>query len=320
MAYLNREWLTSYPAWFIRIFALAALTACIGDGGDEGTPDDQEISNPGAGSGAGEPQGETPVLAQLDDILGGGSCCAVGDSNCICRDAPPLSVSSWPGPYRVADFGTGSGTVYYPSNADPPFAGVALCGGFLNFGPEMSGWGTYFASWGIVTLITSTSPIDIPDIRAILLAGAVEELKRQNGDAGSPIYQKMSGRYGTAGYSMGGGGTSIAAAGDPSLKSSMGLAAWFPVGRGVSVPTLFMCGGIDAVAGCNLSDDAFNSMPNTTPKMTVMVEGVGHLSWFGPNSTSGPYGLAFQKTYLEGDSRWKARLTGLGIPRASNIR
>ena len=35
---------------------------------------------------------------------------------------------------------------------------------------------------------------------------------------------------------------------DPSLKTSVGLAPWEPVGRNIKVLTLLMCGSIDAVA------------------------------------------------------------------------
>src|SRR6185503_13083966 len=110
---------------------------------------------------------------------------------------------------------------FYPTNAQPPFAGMALCGGFLNFGPEMDGWGSFYASWGIVTVITFTSPIDLPEDRAYALGTSVAEMKAANSDAGSTLYGKMNGRYGTSGYSMGGGGTTVATQLDPSLRSSI---------------------------------------------------------------------------------------------------
>jgi hypothetical protein len=173
----------------------------------------------------------------------------------------------------------------------------------------MAEWGPFYASWGIVTVITSTFPTDIPDIRAIALLGSVDELKRLNTTSGSPLFGKMSDRYGTSGYSMGGGGTTIAATQRPALKTSVGLAAWGPVGNGVRVPTLFLCGDADTVAPCFGSDAAYAAMPADTPKMSVSCSGATHFNWFGPGDagrgTSGAMALAFQKVFLEGDERWR---------------
>ncbi len=162
----------------------------------------------------------------------------------------------------------------------------------------MLGWGDFYASWGIVTLITTTLPTDIPAIRGALLIGSIEELKAENNNSGSPLFGKMSGRYGTSGYSMGGGGTTFASNEDPSLNTSVGLAAWGP-SLGMTVPTLFLCGTTDVVAGC--------ANPSTglgTPNMQVSISGYGHMNWFGPTDISGYYALSWQKVYLEGDERW----------------
>jgi pimeloyl-ACP methyl ester carboxylesterase len=108
---------------------------------------------------------------------------------------------------------------------------------------------------------------------------------------------------------MGGGGTTIAATTDTTLKTSIGLAAWGPVGSGVSVPTLFLCGQSDGTAPCSQSEGAYGLMPETTPKMLVAIPGASHFNWFGPQDAgmgrSGAYALAFQKVFLDGDERWR---------------
>jgi hypothetical protein len=208
-----------------------------------------------------------------------------------------------------------SARVYYPTNAPAPFAGISLCGGFLNTGWEMTDWGEFYASWGIVTAITWTGSLDLPGWRGLLLAAAVADLKKENTRALSPLYQKMSDRYGTSGYSMGGGGSTQASAGDSSLKVGIGMAAWSPTGRGVTVPTLLMCGDSDLIAGCSSNSEwAYSQISNSVPKMWVMI-GATHLSWFGPGvdwGLGGAYGLAFAKLFLEGDQRWKTTLLNLG--------
>jgi hypothetical protein len=66
------------------------------------------------------------------------------------------------------------------------------------------------------------------------------------------------------------------------------------------------------VADCSHAQWSYDELPATTPKMMITISGCGHLDcWFGPDDTgghSGGWGLAFQKFYLEGDTRWKALL------------
>jgi pimeloyl-ACP methyl ester carboxylesterase len=216
------------------------------------------------------------------------------------------------GPYKTASKPMQTGTMYYPMDAEPPLAGISICPGFLNTGPEMADWGPFYASWGIVTMVTNTGAADIPDIRASLLLGAIDELKKENMTSGSPISGKMSGRYGTSGYSMGGGGTTIAAQMTASLNSSIGLAAWGGAGQGTKVPTLLLCGDADTVAPCDMSSGVYTGIPDSTPKMQIVIPGATHFNWFGPKDTadqmSGKYALAFEKVYLEGDPRWKSLL------------
>jgi pimeloyl-ACP methyl ester carboxylesterase len=240
-----------------------------------------------------------------------GSCCPTGD--CLCHGTPPARLSAAKGPYKTASLRLSTGTAYYPTDAPPPFAGIAICPGFTNTGPEMADWGPFYASWGIVIVVTNTGGLDDPPTRGDLLLGSIKALKAENTKSGSPLNGKMSGRYGTSGYSMGGGGTTYASSEDPTLKSSVGLAAWEPIGRNIKVPTLLMCGSADLVAECSHTDGSYNAIPNTTPKMKIVISGAEHLaSWFGPdqagNGTSGGYALAFNKVYLEGDTRWKTLL------------
>jgi pimeloyl-ACP methyl ester carboxylesterase len=241
----------------------------------------------------------------------GGTCCK--DGNCLCHGTVPARLSAQRGPFQVRTLQLSTGVAHYPTNADAPFAGISICPGFLNSGPEMADWGAFYASWGIVTVVTNTLGTDVPEIRATKLLNSIKALKAENTKSGSPLNGKMSGRYGTSGYSMGGGGTTMASVTDPTLMTSVGLAPWEPVGRNIKTPTLLMCGSADAVAPCSYVDNSYSAIPNTTPKMKLVIRGGEHLfTWFGPNDggngTSGGYALAFQKVFLEGDERWKPLL------------
>jgi hypothetical protein len=169
---------------------------------------------------------------------------------------------------------------------------------------QTGGWGPFLASWGIVTMIVNTTGADMPQIRGQKLLGGVEAFKAENENSASPLFGKLSGRYGTSGFSMGGGGTTMAATQDPSLLSSVGIMAWTPVGMGVTVPTLFICGTADTLAFCSgHGGPAYNAMPAETPKMMVTVNSahIGQPSTGG--GMSGAWGLAFHKVFLEGDER-----------------
>jgi dienelactone hydrolase len=223
-----------------------------------------------------------------------------------------MQLTSGNGPYKTAQAMGTTGTIVYPTDAEPPFAAVAICPGFLNTGPEMAPWGPFYASYGIVTAVTNTGAADLPDQRGKLLLAAIEELKKMNADSKSPLFGKLSGRYGTSGYSMGGGGTTIIAQTNATLKTSVGLAPWGGSGSGTMVPELLFCGDADTVAPCNMAQSVYTSIPAGTPKMMITVPGATHFNWFSPTDAgggeSGKYGLAFQKVYLEGDVRWKSLL------------
>jgi hypothetical protein len=67
--------------------------------------------------------------------MGAGDCCP--DGNCLCHTAPPSALSGrTKGPFKTATVRLSTGTVYYPTDATPPFASVALCGGFPTRDPR----------------------------------------------------------------------------------------------------------------------------------------------------------------------------------------
>ena len=290
----------------------------VGAGGDSSNGG---ASSTGGGSAAGGTSGTGG--AGTGGSTGKGMCCASGD--CLCHGTPPTAPTSKNGPYKTANFPMTTGTVYYPTDADPPLAGVSICPGFLNTGPEMAPWGPFYASWGIVTVVTSTGAGDLPNIRGMKLVAAIQELKKQNTGTG-PLAGKLSDRFGTSGYSMGGGGTTFASESDPTFKTSVGLAAWGPDGATVKTPTLFICSDADTVAGCSGTNSSYGVIPSPTPKMILDIPNETHFNWFSPTDAgmgeSGAYALAFQKVFLEGDERWKAILLTkptIGTVKTANI-
>ena len=242
-------------------------------------------------------------------MIGTGSCCAGGD--CLCREPEPTGLTNDDGPFATDSYDLqGIGCVYYPTDAEPPFAAVAISDGFGGSGgcgrTQTDGWGPFYASYGIVAMIVETGSGDQPGQRGNALLEGIAGFKAENEKSDSPLFGKLAGRYGTSGFSMGGGGTTYAAQEDSSLRSSVGLMAWGPVRSGIMVPSLFICGASDGIASCGShSEGAYAGISGDTPKAIITVSGshVGQPSAGGGDS--GATALAFQKYFLDGDERWK---------------
>ncbi|MBN1654708.1 MAG: hypothetical protein JXA30_13135 [Deltaproteobacteria bacterium] len=251
------------------------------------------------------------------------ACCPDGD--CICRGEEPVASSNENGPYQYESYvmpspqGYRAGTVYYPTDAEPPFAAAVFCPPLTGVQIMYAAWGPFLASWGIVLeTIDTITPADIVDSRATQQQAAIEQLRAENTRPDSPLFGKLSDRFGAMGWSMGGGATWITASVDPALKSAITLAGHnmtSPVAMTCSartaVPSMQLNGAQDMtiLGGLGQSNGVYNLIPDTTPKLLFVVNTTGHFGWSGPNAplSANPakFLLAFQKGFLEGDMRWK---------------
>ena len=246
------------------------------------------------------------------------------DSGAICRYDEAPGKYSRNGPYRVDDYNMprgstpGGATVYYPTNAEPPFAGLV-------FTPPLSGtqfmyrdWGPFFASHGIimVTMDTRTSS-DTVKSRTRQQASVLDALKSENSRSGSPLRGKIAvDKIGAVGWSMGGGATWISSGEYRGLTTAMSLAGHNLTatnrssrGANTSCPTLIMNGAIDVtiLGGLGQSSGVYRSIPRGIPKVIYELRSAGHFAWGSPtqaNNYVAELALAFQKTFLEGDTRW----------------
>jgi dienelactone hydrolase len=207
------------------------------------------------------------------------------------------------------DYGTQ--TLHFPTDAEPPFAAVVVVPGFVSPESSIQAWGPFLASHGIVTLTIGTnSGGDSPEVRAAALLDGLATLEAENARSGSPLAGKIAlDLFGVMGWSMGGGGTLIAANAHPDLRAAVTLAAWSP---GVQfpdneVPTLLLAGSADILAG-GQSQGFFESIPESTPKMLFEVAGGAHDVANDPDGAGGEigrFGLSWLKVFLEGDERYR---------------
>jgi dienelactone hydrolase len=281
----------------------------MGTGGhDAGVP----MTDGGAGSGD----------MKDGSVASAGSC---GAHAFACRgDAPTManSIGTMPGPYKVGMYTDGyrdgpdyaDSTIYYPMDADPPFGCVSVVPGFVSPQSSIQNWGPFLASHGIAAITIGTnSPTDTPDIRAMALMDALETCKSENDRMGSPLMGHIDKDHlGVSGWSMGGGGTLIAASMNSTLKAAVSFAAWGPTGGTMNmVPALMFEATADPLAA-GMSNSFYMDTPDSVSKMLFEVNGAGHDVANDPansNGIIGLYGLSWFKLFLEGDERYKPLLT-----------
>ncbi|MCK7598593.1 hypothetical protein M0G74_15040 [Microbulbifer sp. CAU 1566] len=245
-------------------------------------------------------------------------------SDAICRYEDTPGSYSDNGPFRYDSYSMpafstpGGATVYYPTDAAPPYS-------LLVFTPPYTGtqimyrdWGPFFASHGIVLVTMDSRTIyDSVDSRADQQQDVLDAMKDENTRYGSPLRGKLdTSRFGATGWSMGGGATWITSAEYSGLKTAMSFAGHNLTavdsdssGRNTRIPTILFNGSLDTtyLGGLGQSDGVYRNIPNGVPKLFYEASNAGHFVWGGPEDANryvGQLALAFQKTYLDGDTRW----------------
>ncbi len=242
-------------------------------------------------------------------------------SGAICRPETPGAYSG-NGPYGYSTTNLpgylAGATVYYPRTATAPFSAIVFMQPYTGTQSMDAAWGPFFASHGIVYVnCSSTTTMDQVDPRASQQMNAINALKAANNRTGYALRGKINtARIGVMGWSMGGGASWINSA-NSAVKTAMTLAGHNMTaininskGYGTKCPTAIFSGLMDTtmLGGMGQSEGVYMAIPYRVPKMHYQVSTAGHMSWGSPTS-AGIYvarvGLAFQKTYLDGDTRWK---------------
>jgi dienelactone hydrolase len=270
-----------------------------------------------------------PTLAEMpsDELAQQGGGMARG------ADPTPASLLARRGPYQVQRYTNGmrngpayaDATMNFPVDAEPPFAAIAIVPGFVSPQSSIGNWGPFLASHGIVAMTIGTNTLfDQPPARERALLDAIETIKAENRRAGGPLYQKLDlSRLAVGGWSMGGGGTLNAIQANPELKAGMAMCPWnpgVPYSR-IRVPVLLFSGTLDALAA-GQGPGFYRSIPESTPKVSWEVAGADHFYANDPAGQGGwvgAYGLAFLKTFLEGDERYRQFLSVRGPNSATSM-
>ena len=255
-----------------------------------------------------------------------------------CGDVTIESLTN-PGPYEVATLTEADGirngpdyagaTVYYPTNATPPFASIAIVPGFTAAPSSVAEWGPFYASHGIVTIIIGTnSPLDFPEQRAAALLDALETMRQENTRNTSPLENNLDvDKFAVSGWSMGGGGAQRAAVLDNTIKGVVALCPWLPnPSLNHDSPVLIFSGQNDPTAPpAQHADLHYAATPETTNKLLFEVENGNHSVANTPNGGNGAVGkiaLSWLKLYLDDNDCYCPLLTDellVNPPAASKV-
>ena len=237
----------------------------------------------------------------------------------------PLSLDaiSNPGEYTTASLTEADGirngpdysgaTIYYPTNASPPFTGMVIVPGFVSPQSSIQNWGPFLASHGIVTMTIGTNSFfDQPADRRDALLDALITLKEENTRTGSPLLGNIDiNSIAVGGWSMGGGGAQLAAVADPTIKAVMALCPWLEASTTAAdlnhaVPILFFSGEDDGVAPPDEHADIhYDYTPQTTRKMLFEIASGDHSvanDPIGGGDYVGKIAVAWLQNYLIGDT------------------
>jgi dienelactone hydrolase len=290
-----------------------------------------------AGAGGMEDAGTAGAAGTDAGSSAGGSGGAAPTAGGFPRSGEEINVKA-KGPYTVKTYTDGlkvseysSAVMYYPEDAAPPFAAVALAPGYTASGTDYEFVGDMLASHGIAALLTTPTDTnaDQPPARGDDLVAAVKHLMEENARSGSPLEGKLAtDRICVTGQSMGGGGTLYAAnqLGDM-IRCALPMEPWQPGGTfpKITAPIMLIGAASDTVAPVSShADPHYKSIPDSTEKFLVVFEGDHYLS---TDRTSGipqgtmavanesydpqaAYMVPFYKLFLESDERYRPYLYG----------
>jgi predicted dienelactone hydrolase len=225
--------------------------------------------------------------------------------NSIEASRGPFSVSQT-SVSRSAASGFGGGTIYYPtSTSEGTFGALAISPGFTADQSTISWMGPRLASQGFVVITIDTlSTLDQPDSRGDQLRAALSYLTQR-----SSVRTRIdASRLAVAGHSMGGGGSLEAAKDQPSLQAAIPIAGWNNTKNwsSVRVPTFVIGGENDSIASVSSHSIPFyNSIPASSEKAYMELDGEGHLFPLSANTTMAKYMISWLKRFVDNDTRYE---------------
>ena len=220
-----------------------------------------------------------------------------------------------PGPFEVLTLNESDGirigpdysgaTIYYPVNATPPFASIAIVPGFNSLPFTVEQWGPFYASHGVVTIIIGTNSLfNFPEARALALLDALDTIRAENSRINSPLEGALNlNQLAVSGWSMGGGGAQRAAVLDDRISGVVALCPYLlNANLNHESSLLIFSGENDPTAPPGIHADIhYDSTPNETNKLLFEIDNGNHSVANSPNGGNGIIGkiaLTWLKLFL----------------------
>lgn len=234
------------------------------------------------------------------------------------------------GPERVCSYTSGltslsyaSARVSYPCNLSKAAPATTLTGGFTNTKEQMYWLADHLSSHGyIVITMTPSNILGTPLTWERAHKGGIDKLKSENTRLLSAIRGKVdTNRLGIMGFSMGGGGT-LLAAGDlgTQVKTAIPLAPWLgtliPSYRNIKAKTLVISGSSDSVAFPGIIAGYYRNLPTSITRALAELRGADHSDFYSITASSSQQTrvktlvTSWLKTHLNGDGSYLTYLNG----------
>lgn len=216
-----------------------------------------------------------------------------------------------------------SARVSYPCNLSGTAPATTLTGGFTNTKEQMYWLADHLTSHGyIVITMTPNNILGTPLNWETAHKGGIDKLKSENTRLLSAIRGKVdTSKLGIMGFSMGGGGTLLAAADlGTDVKTAVPLAPWLgtliPSYRNIKAKTLIISGSSDSVAFPGIIAGYYNNLPTSITRGLAELRGADHSDFYSITASSSQQTrvktltTAWLKSYLNGDGSYLTYLNG----------
>tara|TARA_R110002073_G_scaffold11861_1_gene53267 strand:- start:45216 stop:46088 length:873 start_codon:yes stop_codon:yes gene_type:complete len=200
------------------------------------------------------------------------------------------------GDYEVCSYtdnldseGYGSARMTYPCDlSEGPFPSTTLTGGFTNTKEQMVWLSEHLTSHGYVVLtITPTNILANPPTWKTAHLAGFAQLQSENERAASPLRNKIAqDKRAIMGFSMGGGGT-LLAAGElgEGFGTAIALAPYLglrePDYANIKEPMLVLGSAEDLLAPASSVSSYYYTLPTSITRAIAIFRDSDHLDWFG---------------------------------------
>jgi len=223
----------------------------------------------------------------------------------------------------LSSTGYSSARVSYPCGlSKASYPSTTLTGGYTNTKEQMYWLANHLTSHGyIVITMTPNNIYGTPPVWQTAHKAGITKLKAENTRTTSPIYNKVNvNKLSLSGFSMGGGGTLLAAADLKSeIKTAIPLAPYLgtssPNYSSINAKTLIQAGSNDTVSYPSTVASYYQSLPTSISRALATFNGASHLDWIDTGNKTQQARFktlitSWMKVYLDGDSEYFTYLDG----------